>query len=146
MKKIKLTQGKYALIDNKDFKKVSTLKWRAHKTRGNIWYVESQQWTRVIYLHRFLMNPRDDKEVDHINRNGLDNRRKNLKICTRSENLRNRKIKSKSGMKGIHKTIYGRFQTNAFLNKKYIHLGIFTTISEAKKAIQKFNKKNNIRI
>jgi hypothetical protein len=59
---------------------------------------------RLIPMHRFLLNAPDDVEVDHINGNGLDNRKCNLRLASRSENLKNRRVfkTNKLGYKGIH--------------------------------------------
>lgn len=83
-----LTQGQYALIDEADLPLVSTRKWYASKTKwGNFYAV-----TNGVLLHRFLMNPPDGFEVDHINHDTLDNRRSNLRCVTHKENMRNGKF------------------------------------------------------
>ena len=106
MKKIKLTQGKYALIDDKDFDNLSTMSWQVHKL-GNNYYAyhcsNIKGKTKNIKMHRYLLNYPTGMDIDHINGNGLDNRRENLRICTRSENLRNSKLRNNntSGYKGV---------------------------------------------
>lgn len=83
---IELTQGKRAIIDDEDYELVSKYKWHfdgryaAHKGR------------KKIYMHRLIMG-KSPLDVDHINRDKLDNRRKNLRFCTRSQNLLNKKVK-----------------------------------------------------
>lgn len=79
------------LIDKEDYEVVSQFKW----------YIASHGYVRrssdKIYLHRFLMGSPEKLTVDHINRNKLDNRKSNLRICTQKENNRNRsKFKDKS--------------------------------------------------
>ena len=97
MKTIKLTQGKETIIDDKDFEHVSMHKWYAHYDGYN-WYAKRQRTIRynpreqtAERLHRFLLSPNKDQEIDHINGDTLDNRRCNLRICTRTENMRNSK-------------------------------------------------------
>jgi len=98
MKKIQLTQGKFAIVDDVDFAKANKYKWYATKSSYN-WYaargnrVNGQ--VKTIYMHRFIMNCPTGMEVDHKNTNSLDNRRENLRNCTRKENLQNRSYKTR---------------------------------------------------
>lgn len=82
---IPLTQGKVAVIDFDDFEKVRGMKWYATKNRRCFYATRNVhradgKWTK-IYLHRFLTSCPPDREVNHINGDGLDNRR-DLQICT----------------------------------------------------------------
>jgi len=106
MRLIKLTQGKFAKVDDKDFKYFNQFKWNAHK-RGNSFYAESRMYVRgqkiknrdkrkVFILHNEIMNPKKGFFVDHKNRDGLDCQRKNLRIVTKSQNNANR-CASKNG-------------------------------------------------
>lgn len=105
--KIPLTQGKVALIDADDHQMASKYKWFYNK-RGyaarSIYKKLSKNnyWRGIIYLHREVLgNPSDD--IDHINRNSLDNRKANLRLATTSQNLSNsnRKV-GVSGYRGVH--------------------------------------------
>jgi len=103
MKKIPLTQGKFTKVDNNDFILLSKMKWYSSKdTRGNY---RALGWVngKNVTLSRFIMKPPINLEVDHINHDTLDNRRSNLRVCSRSENNRNKsKIKTNtSGYKGV---------------------------------------------
>lgn len=86
MKKVplvgKMGKGKYAIVDDEDYEKVSRYRW--HYGNG---YAISDFGVR---MHRFIMSPPQDLVVDHINHDRLDNRRSNLKICTQFENSQNR--------------------------------------------------------
>ena len=95
-----------------------------------------------VSLHRDLMNAPWGLVVDHINGNGLDNRRVNLRLCTRSENMMNRpKTRQNStGYKGVYKT--GDSKLNPYSskiekNKKVYCLGHFATAEEAAMAYDK---------
>lgn len=105
--------GKYAgmyvaIVDDEDYEILGNKNWYAEPKGINVYVYrklnqveKSGRKTRRISLHRFIMNAPDGMEVDHINGNGLDNRRENLRICTRSENAKNiRKHK------GVHSSIY----------------------------------------
>ena len=92
MKKIKLTQGKVALVDDEDYERVSKIKWAAEQcsTVKSNYYARNRN--QNIKMHRLIMDlDKSDLVVDHINHNTLDNRKKNLRICTKAENNRNRK-------------------------------------------------------
>ncbi len=141
MKKIKLTQNKIAIVDNDVFNEIKKYKWYARKCR-NTFYAQRKfpfasingqlsEWHNVM-MHNFIMNPVQGKFVDHINRNGLDNRKKNLRIVTHSQNHFNEKIRTDN--KSGHKGVYFKKQNNrwiAQLGNKY--LGCFKTIEEAVK-------------
>jgi hypothetical protein len=83
-----LSRGKCALIDESDVALVSGRRW--HAMPSNVtWYARSSDG---VYLHRLLTECPDGLEVDHVNHNGLDNRRANLRVCTHTENMRNGKF------------------------------------------------------
>lgn len=86
---IQLTRGQVAVIDASDLPLVSGMKWHAvpHKRGG--FYARA---AGGVYLHRILTDCPDDKEVDHINHDTLNNRRSNLRVCTHLENMRNGKF------------------------------------------------------
>jgi hypothetical protein len=97
---IPLTQGKVAIVDAADYQWLSMYKWHAAKYQ-NGFYAGTK--TRRIYMHRLIMNAPPDKVVDHIDHNGLNNRRSNLRICSLAENLCNsRPSKKTSRYKGVH--------------------------------------------
>lgn len=145
MKKIKLTQGKYALVDDIDFMYLNQWKWHAFKIKNKgIWYasrtVRLKNRKRFIQLmHRLILNTPKGMESDHINGDGLDNQRSNLRICTRNQNQMNRrKLKGSSKYKGIWwnnwaKKWYAQIQPN----NKNIYLGFFNTAKEAARAYNK---------
>lgn len=139
MKKIPLSQGKYALIDDKDFLAVSRYKWHVI-FNGNNWY--ARRHTKVSeggrrkgqYLHRFLVG--DWKMIDHRNGNTLDYRRCNLRDCTSKENARNRrKSRGISHYKGVI-LFRQKWCARIFVGGKNIHLGCF---KEEKQAGEAYN-------
>lgn len=98
MKEIELTQGYLALIDDDDYEIVKDVSWRVFK-RNDRRTKYARGWAKVngkfksILLHRMILGlPHYDKrQADHINGDGLDNRRENLRICTNRQNAQNRK-------------------------------------------------------
>ena len=147
MKKIKLTQGKYTLVDNEDFECLNQYKWCAHKTRGGLWTAEGYLGgKKLLKMHRIILGAKTGQEVDHINRNSLDNRRKNLRICTRRENLLNRRRfkNRKWGYKGVYKLYNGMYFAQISFNNKKIWLGNFEKAREAHQKILSFIHKKGI--
>lgn len=107
MKEIQLTQGKVALVDDEDYERVTGAgKWYAAKnSNGKGWYaqrVSGPKPRKTIQLHRFLLNE-PIQEVDHRNGDGLDCRRRNLRIAGIVGNRQNRGKRSTntSGFKGV---------------------------------------------
>jgi hypothetical protein len=143
MKEIQLTQGKVALVDDADYEYLNQWKWH-FKTNGNNFYAVRTvksidgKYGKKIILHRFLLNITNSSlHIDHINNNSLDNRKINLRVCTRDENLRNRKVNlnNKSGYKGVYWSKAGKkWASSIGINKKIIYLGLFTNPKEAARA------------
>jgi|SRR3989304_10592370 len=103
MKTIKLTQGKVALIDDEDFDRINKFKWTADKSK-NTFYAIRRRFGKKIYLHRVIINIEKGQIIDHIDGNGLNNQKSNLRICTQSENSMNKKKKTGNigKFKGVH--------------------------------------------
>ena len=137
-----ITSKKYGshevLIDDADYDRVKDYTWGISKSR-NIMYIKTNRNT--LALHRLIMNCPDDKQVDHINHNTLDNRKENLRVCTHVENNRNKPKRSKltsSIYKGVHKEViitkngsYTKFRPSIKYGGKVIHLGLFDSEIEA---------------
>ena len=99
MKYIKLTQKKYAIVDNEDYPLLNLHKWCAIHQRNTdgfyaVRHMENNH-KKMIRMHRIIMNCPINKEIDHINHNTLDNRKENLRIVTVNQNQQNA-IKHKS--------------------------------------------------
>lgn len=106
--KVQLTQGYSAIIDPEDWDKVSAMKWHCH-IKSNTIYAMRTEFRECgkkyhLMMHRFIINAPDGVNVDHINRNGLDNRKSNLRLCNPHQNMGNRKGLSNSSSiyKGVH--------------------------------------------
>lgn len=97
-KEIKLSMGMVALVDNEDFDYLNKFRWCAHK-RGRAFYAESTiNGVRVI-MHNVIMNPPKGMLIDHIFHNGLDNRKSQLRLATKSQNNANRTSRKNSSSK-----------------------------------------------
>jgi hypothetical protein len=93
-RRVYLTGGRYALVDQKDFYRVNELDWTVKEDFDSVYAVhflkDPGHHSKLISMHRFILNPPEGALVDHRNCNGLDNRRANLRPATRSQNGYNR--------------------------------------------------------
>ncbi len=128
-----------SLIDNLDVDTVSKYKWYLNADGYAIGGKDNR--TR---LHRFLLKPDRDNDIDHINNNRLDNRRKNLRECTRKENIRNNSNRegSSSQYKGVaYVARDNKYSTRIKVDGEEIWLGQFSSEIEAAKMYDKAAKK-----
>jgi hypothetical protein len=137
MKEIRLSNGKgIVLVDDEDYELVSGHKWHVVYGTGAGPYAQATErmTQKTIRMHRIIMGAQPGQEVDHINHNGLDNRRSNLRVCTPSENQHNSKLRSdnKSGYKGVcWKKRENKWWAKIKNNNKIIFIGFFTDPVEA---------------
>lgn len=136
---IPLANGKgVMLVDPEDFIRVSQHKWWLHNKR----YAATNIDSKNVYAHRFILNlGPDDPEVDHINHDGLDNRRSNLRVIPHGLNVVNTKHRTggTSRFKGVsYETQYAEFakpwKAKIQIDGKGRHLGYFTDEDEAAQA------------
>jgi len=125
----------YMLLDKSDYIKLKKLgkKWCITLKRERF-YPQTKFNKRVIEIQRYLMNPPKDKTVDHINNNPLDNRRKNLRICSNAANLRNGRIRknNKSGYIGVYwSNRDSKWRVQIKVNYKMIYLGGSNSFNKA---------------
>lgn len=140
MKVIKITQGCRAFIDDEDFEKVSRYRWylvRPLKSK-TLKYAACKKYPdgekKTLLMHRLILNAPKGRPVDHIDRNGLNNQKSNLRICSIRENNLNCKIHktNKSGYRGVcwheQNSCYRAYFS---LHNKTYHIGLFQTAKEA---------------
>lgn len=105
MKEIPLTQGKFAIVDDEDYERLSQHKWFAMKDTNTFYVARYDTEFKMIQMHRELLGLKkyEKRIVDHINRNGLDNRKNNLRIVNISLNSYNKRMLSNnsSGYRGV---------------------------------------------
>ena len=143
MKHIDISTNKHpnaqTIVDNMDFEILSKWRWRAVDSRG-IRYAARTGKKKNIFMHRFLMKTKGVMHTDHINGNSLDNRRKNLRVCSASQNQANSLSKTgTSKYKGVsfYKKLK-RWVAEIKLNYKTIYIGSFKDEDDAAAA---YNKK-----
>ncbi len=141
MKEIPLSKGKVALVDDEDYERVTAIKWAASQT-GKKWYGRghipgSGKNGKCFSLHRFVSGASSGEEVDHINGDGLDNRRSNLRICTSQQNKRNMAKQSgkSSKFKGVsYNKSHRRFEAYITVSYKRVRLGMHACEEAAARA------------
>ncbi|MBN1788503.1 MAG: HNH endonuclease [Sedimentisphaerales bacterium] len=145
-RRIKLTKGKYAIVDAGDYAQLNKTRWYAVKAGRTFYAVRSiyraggngRKKRTTVKMHRQIMGPGGKLVVDHINHNGLDNRRVNLRCVTQKENNQNRREPERSGRSkyrgvqwcGYHKKWRVRICTNSIK----IHIGYYDCEKEAARA------------
>jgi hypothetical protein len=140
MREIELTRGQKALVDDIDCERVSAHKWHAQwRSNARVYRAQTEIHGRCVLMHRFVMNAQPGTEIDHWNHDQLDNRRHNLRVCTRSQNAGNaRRERRKAGSiyKGVCQN-HGKWQARIGVNGHRIFLGEFSTEIEAARAYQR---------
>ena len=136
---VPLTRGTFAQVDDEDYARVIAHKWHLATTKGAKHDLRYAHRTIVISgkkttltLHRFILDPPSGAFVDHLDGDGLNNTRSNLRICTPRQNAMNRRKgcpDSSSKWKGVSlkkfKTIQLKWQASLAVNKQKIYIGYF---------------------
>lgn len=143
MKQIPLSRGLFAMVDDADFEFLNQWKWYAHVFKDFTPYAirnskRPDGGKTTVKMHRAILGDSAiDAYVDHINGNGLDNRRENLRVCTHAENAQNSRTPSNntSGWKGACYCKKRRmYESYIRIGGKKKHLGRFFTAREAARA------------
>jgi hypothetical protein len=134
--RIQLTQGRYALIDEEDYDRLSLYWWRPFTTHG-LTYARRTAGNTCLFMHRVITDAPAGAQVDHINGDTLDNRKSNLRVVGSSENQQNRHRQSTntSGYKGVSWSVSGKkWQSSITRLRKVYHLGFFDAPEDAARA------------
>jgi len=137
MKTIELNKGFTALIDDDDYELVSRYKWYVQKVCYCYYAIAHSKTVNgkrtTLRMHRLITGVNIGTQVDHINHDGLDNTRGNLRTCTQSENQQNKRSKNgTSKYKGVHlRNGSKKWRSSIRVSKKLIDLGCFTSETEA---------------
>ena len=139
VRRIPLTQGKFALVDAQDYYQLSQFQWFA-SVSGNTFYAVRKCGGKPVTMHRWIMEAPAELVVDHIDHDGLNNCRSNLRLCSPVQNSRN--AVSNNGASSKYKGVCRRRKTKKWraaikFNKKSYNLGDFTDEIAAAKAYDK---------
>lgn len=156
MKKIPLSKGYFALVDDEDYEELSKYKWSVVDQGRECKYAYRQTGKlgdrRNIRMHRVIMNAAEGTDIDHKDGDGLNNQKSNLRICSHQNNMRNmNRVVNKSGFKGVRvhteRLQGGRraYQATIWDGSKSISLGYHETPTQAaiaynKKAVELFGE------
>lgn len=142
--------GYKILVDSQDAYLFDLYHWHIAKRRNKTYAARGVRrgGRRLIYLHREIMNPPRGMEVDHIDHDGLNNSRTNLRICTQSQNqMTSRRISAKSGFRGVYKHSkggrdYHKWFATIQIDGHRVHLGTFLSPVEAAMAYDNAARKH----
>lgn len=148
MKKIKLSQGSYALVDNKDYERVARFNWHADITPYTTYAARNltvDGKKTMQYLHRYVLGIKSTKvQVDHRDHNGLNCQRHNLRKATAGQNQaskRKTKLPTSSRFKGVcWCKQHSMWKAQIDSKGKHYNLGLFKVEKEAAKAYQRAAK------
>lgn len=127
-------------VDDDDFESLNKIHWVWHETSSGIYIRHNISYGVCILMHRLIMHATDGLEVDHKNLDTLDNRKKNLRIATHTDNGRNRKKYNghTSQYKGVSwETIRRKWHAQIKVNQVQIFIGRFDNEEEAALAYNK---------
>lgn len=146
MKKIPMKTGKFALVDDQDYEFVSGYNWYeqkcGHSKDNSYAYARVPMTGARVAMHRMILEAQKGQQIDHINGDGLDNRRANLRFATQSQNLASAR-NHKNKYRGVHwNKNLGKWQANIQVNKKLHYLGVFTDDKEAARAYNEAAKEH----
>lgn len=133
MKTIELTQGKITSVDDEDYERLQEHSWHAAKTKSDKFYARAYP---NIQMQNIIMQT--NEIVDHKNRDPLNNQKSNLRICTSTENGRNRDMpRGESGYRGVFRSTSSprwRACIRIAPGEPKLYLGTFDDVVEAAKA------------
>ncbi len=147
-RRIYLGEGEWTTVELADFYRLGHFKWRVEGNGKKIYAVRDVKTapglTKLLSLHREIMNQPKGFLVDHKNCNPLDNRKTNLRLATPSQNMQNKKKRKNTSSRFIGVSFHKRFrkwQSSIHFEGKKIALGYFHNEIDAAKARDKAAKK-----
>ena len=134
--RVYFNDGSFFVIDTQDLPAVSQFTWFLGKRGYPVAHASRKSSTpnKTFPLHRYLMNPEDGYDIDHITGDKMDNRRSNLRVCTHQENMFNQTLKSsnKTGFCGVSKNRRtGTYEAYLHINGSKKYLGMYSSAEEA---------------
>lgn len=140
MRRIPLTRGQFAIVDDADFDCLNQWSWQAAEYLPGSFRAKRGIWKNgrvgTIFMHRQILGFPQGKQIDHRNGDALDNQRSNLRVCDVSKNASNRRLiatNNRSGFKGVSRRD-GCWRAQIQCNHRNYFLGSFASAVEAAKA------------
>lgn len=141
---VPLTQGQQSIIDLEDVPEIGKNNWQIQKSpvkHVDRYYAYRSKYLgmrngkkvqKTIMMHRIVMGDPKDLDIDHLNGDGLDNRRSNLRAVSNRENCQNRHHEKTSKYPGVNwDNHFNKWKARISLNNELKHLGLFNTELEA---------------
>jgi len=134
VRRIALGQNLFATVDAADYEKLCKYRWYASR-HGRAIYARCREKGKDKYMHRMIMRPRRGYVVDHVDGNGLNNRRCNLRVCTPRQNQANRRpCGGTSRFVGVFRNKDNKWQAGIQCHGVQYYLGVYDDEVEAAKA------------
>ncbi|MBN2020766.1 MAG: HNH endonuclease [Sedimentisphaerales bacterium] len=138
-RKIYLGEGKWTIVEPKDYYRLNNYKWIIYGTGSNFYVIRHKitgpNKTSTVYMHREITDAPKGRLVDHRNTDSLDNRRDNLRFATPSQNMLNRRKKKNTTSQYRSVWLYkGKYESQTTCQGKKIWVGRFDTAEEAARA------------
>lgn len=144
MKRIQLVSGSYAKVDDEDCEFLNQWKWYLFVDRAISSKIITYKGRVSKHMSLLLIDRPEGMQIDHINRDALDNRKSNLRACTSSQNHMNRRLQknNRAGFKGVHWSRSNKkYYAKIYLDGKAIFLGLYDDIYEAASTYNEAAKK-----
>ena len=131
-KEIRLKSGEIALVDSEDYEMVLNYPWRfydRYPTYSMSSYRDGKRVRKTVHMHNLIMDKKDGYFIDHINGNGLDNRKQNLRYVTSIQNSQNYRMDKSAGYTSKYKGVsYNKadkkWRARIRVNKKHLFLDL----------------------
>jgi hypothetical protein len=138
-REIPLTKGYVALVSEGDYERVNAFKWRALVGTHNIYAVRSVRDKAnryTVLMHRFITDASPGLQIDHIDGDGLNNTRSNLRLATHAQNGQNsrKQVNNTSGYIGVSREGKSKWRAQIRVDGSKTYLGSFETAEEAAEA------------
>lgn len=144
-RQIPVGKDAYALVDDADYEWLSKFSWSLSDRRPGMGYARRTYWVGErsvsVAMHRLILGASADQMVDHANRIKLDNRRSNLRFCTKADNMRN-VVRTKAGYRGAYRHCRA-WRAMIRVDGRTIHTGNCATQLEAAAAYDRLAKEHH---
>jgi len=135
------------LVDTSDVPMLKMYNWHTSYSKQKKCYYVSSTWPGGIKIQRLLLGASYAEEVDHINGNTLDNRRENLRVTSKAQNMQNRQGANRNNLScGVRGVTWDKqskkWATQVNLNQRKHHLGRYDTVEEAEAAVKAWRRDN----
>lgn len=147
MRQIPLTRGLYALVDDEDYAEFGGYNWQAVPKGNGNYYAKRSHWDgtkeSTVLMHRQVTNCPKGMQVDHIDGNGLNNCRSNLRICTSAQNNTNSRRSNSKQYRGVFRYLKNGWRCGIRANGSRIDKYGFTTAEDAARAYDELARRHH---